>query len=93
VKTNLTQGLRGRAISPKAPRPQKRTVAEPNRPKICLYLGSPPAASGGPKTTFSDGLKITEPRNSTDHRSGLSLAVIRRNSYQVWWALDAFGLI
>ena len=39
------------------------------------------------------GLKITEPRNSTNHRSGLSLSVARGNSYQVWWAPDAFGLI
>ena len=39
------------------------------------------------------GLKITKPRNSTDHRSGLSLSVARGNSYQVWWAPDAFGLI
>ena len=39
------------------------------------------------------GLKTTEPRNSTDHRSGLSLSVARGNSYQVWWAPDAFGLI
>jgi hypothetical protein len=39
------------------------------------------------------GLKTTEPRNSTDHQSGLSLSVARGNSYQVWWAPDAFGLI
>jgi len=39
------------------------------------------------------GLKITKPRNSTDHRSGLSLSFARGNSHQVWWALDAFGLI
>ena len=39
------------------------------------------------------GLKITKPRNSMDHRSGLSLSVARGNSYQVWWAPDAFGLI
>ena len=39
------------------------------------------------------GLKITKPRNSTDHRSGLSLSVARWNSYQVWWAPDTFGLI
>jgi len=39
------------------------------------------------------GLKTTEPRNSTDHRSGLSLSVARGISYQVWWAPDAFGLI
>ena len=39
------------------------------------------------------GLKITKPRNSTDHRSGLSLSVARGNSYQVWWAPDTFGLI
>jgi hypothetical protein len=38
-------------------------------------------------------LKITEPRNSTDHRSGLNMSVARGNSYQVWWAPDAFGLI
>ncbi len=39
------------------------------------------------------GLKTAELRNSTDHRSGLSLSVARRNSYQIWWAPDAFGLI
>jgi len=39
------------------------------------------------------GLKITKPRNSTDHRSGLSLLVARGNSYQVWWAPDTFGQI
>ena len=39
------------------------------------------------------GLKTTEPRNSTDHRSGLSLSVARGNFYQVWWAPDAFALI
>ena len=39
------------------------------------------------------GLKTTKPRNSTDHRSGLSLSVARGNSYQVWWAPDSFGLI
>ncbi len=39
------------------------------------------------------GLKITELRHSTDHRSGLSLSVARGNSYQVWWAPDTFGLI
>ena len=38
------------------------------------------------------GLKTTEPRNSMDDRSGLSLSVARGNSYQVWWAPDAFGL-
>jgi hypothetical protein len=39
------------------------------------------------------GLKTAEPRNSTDHRSGPSLSIARGNSYQVWWAPDAFGLI
>ena len=39
------------------------------------------------------GLKTAELRNSTDHRSGLSVSVARRNSYQIWWAPDAFGLI
>ena len=39
------------------------------------------------------GVKITEPRNSTDHRSGLSWPVARGDSYQVGWAPDAFGLI
>ena len=39
------------------------------------------------------GLKTTEPRNSSNHRSGLSLSVARGNSYQVWWAPDEFGLI
>ena len=39
------------------------------------------------------GLKTTEPRNSTDRRSGLSLSVARVNNDQVWWAADAFGLI
>ena len=39
------------------------------------------------------GLKTTEPRNSMDDRSGLSLSVARGNSYQVWWAPDAFDLI
>jgi|LauGreDrversion2_2_1035103.scaffolds.fasta_scaffold105773_1 hypothetical protein len=39
------------------------------------------------------GLKTTEPRNSADHRSGLSLSVARGNSYHVWWAPDSFGLI
>jgi len=41
----------------------------------------------------SAGLKTTVPRNSTDHRSGLTLSVARGNSYQVWWVPDAFGLI
>ena len=41
----------------------------------------------------SAGLKITDPRHSTDHRCGLSLSVARCNSYQVGWAPDAFGLI
>ena len=41
----------------------------------------------------SAGLKTTKPRNSTNHRSGLSLLVARGNSYQVWWAPDGFGLI
>ena len=41
----------------------------------------------------SAGLKITVPRNLTDHRSGLTLSVARGNSYQVWWVPDAFGLI
>ena len=39
------------------------------------------------------GLETTEPRNSTDHRSGLSLSVARGNYYQVLWAPDASGLI
>ena len=39
------------------------------------------------------GLKTTEPRNSSNHRSGLSLSVARGNSYQVWWDPDEFGLI
>ena len=39
------------------------------------------------------GLKTAELRNSTDHRSGPSLSIARGNSYQVWWAPDAFGLI
>jgi hypothetical protein len=39
------------------------------------------------------GVKTAEPRNSTDHRSGLSVSVARGNSYQIWWAPDAFGLI
>jgi hypothetical protein len=39
------------------------------------------------------GLKITELRNSTNHRSGLSLSVARGNSYQVGWAPDALGLL
>ena len=41
----------------------------------------------------SDGLKTTKPRNSTDHRSGLSLSVAPTNSDQLWWAPEAFGLI
>ncbi len=41
----------------------------------------------------SAGLKTTKPRNSTNHRSDLSLSVARGNSYQVWWAPDGFGLI
>ena len=41
----------------------------------------------------SAGLKITVPRNLTDHRSGLSVSVARGDSYQVWWVPDAFGLI
>jgi hypothetical protein len=39
------------------------------------------------------GLKTTEPRNSADHRSGLSLSVAQTNSNQFWWASVAFGLI
>jgi hypothetical protein len=39
------------------------------------------------------GLKTTEPKNPTDHRSSLSLSVARGNSYQLWDAPDAFGLI
>ena len=39
------------------------------------------------------GLKTTEPTNSTDHRSGLSVSVARWNFNQVWRAPDAFGLI
>ena len=39
------------------------------------------------------GLKTAELRNSTDHRSGPSLSIARGNSYQVWWAPNAFGLI
>jgi hypothetical protein len=41
----------------------------------------------------SAGLKTTEPRNSTDHRSGLSLSVAPTSSDQLWWAPEAFGLI
>jgi hypothetical protein len=41
----------------------------------------------------SAGLKTTEPRNSADHRSGLSLSVAPTNSNQLWLALEAFGLI
>jgi len=41
----------------------------------------------------SAGLKTTEPRNSTDHRSGLSLSVAPTNFDQLWWAPEAFGLI
>ena len=41
----------------------------------------------------SDGVKTAEPRNSTDHRSGLNLSVAPTNSEQLWWAPDAFGLI
>ena len=39
------------------------------------------------------GLTTTEPKNSTDHRFGLSLLVAPTNSYQLWSAPDAFGLI
>jgi hypothetical protein len=39
------------------------------------------------------GLKITDPRHSTNHRSDLSLSVARGNSYQVEWAPDALGLL
>ena len=39
------------------------------------------------------GLKTIEPGNLTDHRSGLSVTVARGNSYQAWWAPDAFGLV
>ena len=39
------------------------------------------------------GLKTTEPRNSTDHRSGLSASVAPTNSDQLWWAPEAFGFI
>ena len=45
------------------------------------------------KTDETCRFETTEPRNSTDHRSGLSLSVARGNSYHVWWAPDAFGLI
>jgi hypothetical protein len=38
-------------------------------------------------------VKTAEPRNSTDHRSGLNLSVAPTNSEQLWWAPDAFGLI
>jgi hypothetical protein len=41
----------------------------------------------------SAGLKTTEPRNSADHRSGLSLSVAPTSSDQLWWTLEAFGLI
>ena len=39
------------------------------------------------------GLKTTEPGNSADHRSGLSLSVALTSSDQLWWASVAFGLI
>ena len=39
------------------------------------------------------GLKTTKPRNSMDHRFGLSLSVASTNSDQLWWAPEAFSLI
>jgi len=39
------------------------------------------------------GLKTTEAIISTHHRSGLSLSVAQTNSYQVWLARNALGLI
>jgi hypothetical protein len=39
------------------------------------------------------GLKITEPRNSMDHRSALSLSVSPTNSDQLCWTPEAFGPI
>ena len=38
-------------------------------------------------------LTTAKPRNSTDHRSGLSLSVALTSSDQLWWAPEAFGLI
>ena len=38
------------------------------------------------------GFKTTKPRNSTHHRSGLSVSVARANSYPVSWAPNGFGL-
>ena len=58
-----------------------------------LQNGDPTCVSDGVKTDETCRFETTEPRNSTDHRSGLSLSVARGNSYQVWWAPDAFGLI
>ena len=58
--------LRGRAISPKAPRPQTWIAAEPNRRRpdrseIGPYLGGPRAASGGAKKpTVSDDVTTAE---------------------------------
>ena len=49
-KTASPKHLRGRAISPKAPRPQTRTTAEPDRSEIGPYLGSSRAAPWGPST-------------------------------------------
>ncbi len=49
--------------------------------------------SGGVKTDGTSGLKANELRNSTDHRSGLSMSVARGNSHQLWWVADSFGLI
>jgi hypothetical protein len=42
--------LRGRAISPKAPRPQSRTAANAHLSETGFYPGGPRAASGRPKT-------------------------------------------
>ena len=39
------------------------------------------------------GLKTTEPRNSTDYRSGLSLSIASTNSDQLLWVSVAFGVI
>ena len=49
INSALPGHLRGKAISPKAPRPQTWTAAGPDRSEIGPYLGSPRTTSGWPK--------------------------------------------
>ena len=79
----LLEHLRGRAISPKAPRPQTRAATGPDGPRDSSPTGEVAAGPWGPLAE--------EP--GRDHRSGSSSSVALTNSHQVWWAPHAFGLM